>query len=347
MKISDIEKNEYSRYLQNYDFKEYLQNKTLLITGSNGMTAKGIIQWILLENILHDTNCKIVASTRHPEVVPDYVEENDFIEFCKFGTEMEIVRDRDIDYIIQAAAPTGRAFFISKPVETLRIIVDETEKMLEIAKNKKAKMVFLSSVEAYGVPNSKVPLKETYVGAVNSLDIRNGYPMGKKAAEFLCYAMNKEYGVDVKIVRPSSIQGLLQPYNEQRIFNEILRCMIENKNLVMKSDGMSKKSIVYTLDAVTGILIALFKGEPGEAYNITNPSIYFTMKDLTQLLFGEFRPELKIVFDIKENSKTGYLPHLEFTQDISKLRDLGWEPITDLKTMYQVDLERFGKKECI
>lgn len=347
MKIPHFEKKEYIRYFQKFNFKEYLKNKTVLITGSNGMTAKGIIKWILLENTFHDINCNIIASTRNPEIVPDYVEENDLIEFCKFGAEVEAVINRDIDYIIQAAAPTGRNFFVSKPVETLRIIVDETEKMLEIAKDKNAKMVFLSSVEAYGIPNSKEPLKETYVGAVNSLDIRNGYPMGKKAAEFLCYAMNIEYGVDVKIVRPSSIQGLLQPYNEQRIFNEILRCMIENKNLVMKSDGMSKKSIVYTLDAVTGILTALFKGEPGEAYNITNPSTYFSMKDLANYLFNEFRPDLKVVFDIEDNSKTGYLPHLEFTQDIGKLRSLGWEPITDLKTIYQIDLERFGKKECI
>lgn len=347
MITSELEKNEYTRYFEHYSFAKFLKDKTVLITGSNGMTGKGVIKWILLENQLHGTNCKIIASTRYPENLPDYVEEDDSIEFCKFGTEAEYVCDRSVDYIIQAAAPTGRAFFVSKPVETLRIIVDETEKMLEIAKDKGAKMVFLSSVEAYGVPNSKEPLKETYVGAVNSLEIRNGYPIGKKAAEFLCFAMSKEYSVDVKIVRPSSIQGLLQPFDEQRIFNEILRCIIENKNLIMKSDGMSKKSIVYTLDAVTGILLTLFKGRAGEAYNITNPSTYLAMKDLANFLFGEFRPGLKIQFDIEDHVKTGYLPHLEFTQDVSKLESLGWKPITDLKTMYQVDLIRFGESLCI
>ena len=110
----------------------------------------------------------------------------------------------------------------------------------------------------------------------------------------------------------------------------------------MKSDGLSKKPIVYALDAVTGILYALFKGNPGEAYNITNPDTFLTMKDMTNQLFAEFRPELKIEYDIDDRAKTGYLPHLEFTQDISKLKALGWKPITDLKTMYQVDLERFG-----
>lgn len=341
MKISEIEKKEYERYFNKYSFVEYLKNKTILITGANGMTGKGIIKWILLENKLHNANCKIIASTRHPEELPDYYEEQDKIVFCKFGTETKFIDDEQVDYIIQAAAPTGRDFFISKPVETLRIIVDETEKMLELAHNKHAQMLFLSSVEAYGVPNSVVPLTETYVGAVDSLDIRSGYPIGKKAAEFLCFAMCKEYGVNIKIARPSSIQGLFQPYEEQRIFNEILRCMIEGKNLVMKSDGMSKKSIVYTLDAVTALLIILFKGEKGEAYNITNPATFLTMKDLANYLFNEFKPKLTIEFDIEDNLKTGYLPHLEFTQDINKLQTLGWKPITDLRTIYQIDLERF------
>ena len=177
---------------------------------------------------------------------------------------------------------------------------------------------------------------------MDSLDIRNGYPMGKKAAEFLCYAMCKEYGVNVYIVRLSSVQGLLQPYDEQRIFNEILRCVIEGKDLIMKSDGLSKKSIVYSLDAISGIFTVLFKGESGEAYNITDPSTYMTMRDLTFYVFEKFNPNLHIVFDIEDTSKTGYLPHLEFTQDITKLQKLGWKPISDLEHIYKTDLSRFG-----
>lgn len=332
--------------MEKFKFTDYIRNKIILITGSNGMTGTGIIRWLLLENEINNANCHIIASTRHPESLPDYIQENDNISYCMFGKEEDAVKDKNVDYIIHAAAPTGRAFFISKPYETIRIIIDGTERMLEIAKEKKSSMVFLSSVEAYGIPNSSEPLKESYVGAVDSLDIRNGYPMGKKAAEFLCYSACKEYGVNVKIVRPSSIQGLLQPYEEQRIFNELLRCIVEGKNLVMKSDGMSKKSIVYTLDAVSGILISLFKGEAGEAYNITNTATFLTMRDLAETLFSKFNPKLKVEYCIEPSSKTGYLPHLEFTQDVTKLKKLGWEPQTDLLHMYQIDLERFGSSKC-
>ena len=341
MILNDLERKEFLRYLDIFNFTEFLKNKTILITGSSGMTASGIIKWILLENELKGIDCKIYASTRHPENVLDYVEKSDNVKMCLFGHESEYIKDAKIYYIIHAAAPTGRAFFISKPVETIRVIVDETEKMLELAKEKNANMIYLSSVEAYGIPNSNSPLTEKYVGAVDSLDIRNGYPMGKKAAEFLCYAMTKEYDVNVKIVRPSSIQGLLQPYNEQRIFNEILRCVIENRNLIMKSDGLSKKSFIYTLDAISAILTVLFKGVSGEAYNITDPSTYLTMNDLANTIFKRFNPELIIEYDIQDRNDTGYLPHLEFTQNINKIKNLGWKPITSLEKIYEVDIERF------
>lgn len=204
-------------------------------------------------------------------------------------------------------------------------------------------MVFLSSVEAYGAPNATEPLTEDYVGAIDSLNIRSGYAMGKKAAEFLCYAMNKEYSTDVKIVRLSTIQGLLQPYDEQRIFSEILRCLIENKDLIMKSDGLSKKSIVYTLDAISGIFVALFKGTSGEAYNVTNPRTYLSMKDLAEYVFKNFKPGVKIIYDIQDVGKTGYLPYLSFTQDIAKISKLGWKPLTDLQRIYEIDLRRYGR----
>ena len=342
MILSAIETEELAGYTERYPFAEYIRNKNFLITGSNGMTATGIIKWLLYENAVHNTACHIYASTRHPERKPGYLEAKDNVAFCRFGAEKEAVGTDGIDYVIHAAAPTGRKFFMSRPVETLRVIVDGTERMLELAQEKKAAMVFLSSVEAYGVPDVAEPLTEAYVGAVDSLNIRSGYPLGKKAAEFLCYAMSKEYGTDVKIVRLSTVQGLLQPYEEQRIFNELLRCVLENKNLIMRSDGLSKKSIVYTLDAISGIFAVLFKGKSGEAYNITDPSTYLTMNELADYVFKMFRPELKIVYDIQEAGKTGYLPHLSFTQDITKIRQLGWEPLSNLKHIYEVDVKRFG-----
>ena len=341
MILSSLEKTEYIRYTDEFKFAEFLKNKTVLITGSGGMTGNAIVKWILFENEIHNNNTKIYASTRYPQNIPDYIGKNDNIEMCEFGKEEDVIGDRTVDYIIHAASPTERDFFMAYPVETFEIIVSGTIKMLELAKRKNARFILLSSVEVYGTPDSDAPISEDVVGAIDCMNIRNGYPLGKKGAEFLTYAYSKEYGCDIRIARISAIQGLYQSYEELRIFNEIARCIIENKNLVMKSDGKSKKSIIYTLDAVSGVLSALFMGECGEAYNITNPETFLSMKDMAEYLFETFNPKLTIEFDIAPVSQTGYLPHISLVQDISKISEIGWKPITDLKKIYEIDLKRW------
>lgn len=341
MILNSIEEVEYRRYTEQFDFTEFIKDKNFLITGSGGMTGNAIVKWILYENATHGTNAKIFASTRNPDIRPDYIDENDNIKMCRFGSEEEDIGNESIDYVIHSASPTEREFFMTYPVETFNIIIDGTRRMLEIAKNKKAKFILLSSVEVYGAMIGTIP--ETVVGAIDSLNIRNGYPLGKKGAEFLTYAYSREYNCDVRIVRISAIQGLYQSYDEQRIFNEITRCILENKNLVMKSDGNSKKSIVYTMDAVSAVLISLFKGERGEAYNVTNPETFVSMREMAEKLFARFNDELIIEYDIAPESQTGYLPHMELLQDISKISEIGWMPITDLMHIYEIDIERWKK----
>lgn len=349
MKLTPLESREIQRYAAAFDFCHYLQDKHFLLTGSNGMTGNALIRFLLYLNDKHNLNLRLFASTRHPEQSFSYLDKNDPVIALPFGREAEFLKDEKIDFIIHMAAPTGRAFFVERPVETIRTIVDETEAMLELAKQKKvASFLYLSSVEAYGAPTTGGALKESYCGAVDQTNIRNCYPLGKKTAEFLCIAYGKEYQVPVKIVRPSSIQGLFQPYVEDRVFNQILRCVIEKKNLVLRTKGDSKKSFVYTLDAVTGILFALLKGTNGEAYNLTNPATFLTIRDLAETVFSWYAPNLGIDFALKSESETGYLPAVSFTQDISKLSLLGWRPITGLKEIYSVDIERFQneKERC-
>lgn len=341
MVLSCLEESEYKRYTKEFDFTNYIKNKTFLITGSGGMTGNAVVKWILYENRMRGTNAKIYASTRNPNNIPCYIEKSDNVEMCEFGKEEETIGDADIDYIIHAASPTERNFFVNYPVETFKIIINGTERMLDLCKKKNAIFILLSSVEVYGAIESKEPINENVVGSIDSLNIRNGYPMGKKGAEFLAYSYFKEYDCNTKIARISAIQGLYQDYNEQRIFNEITRCILENKNFIMKSTGMSKKSIVYTLDAVSGILTVLFKGIKGETYNITNPETFVTMKELVEEMFSLFNPNLKIEYDITPESNTGYLPYLAILQSVEKICNLGWKPITSLRKIYEIDINRW------
>ena len=182
--------------------------------------------------------------------IPDWVDYGDNIEFCSFGHEIEECYGKQIDFLIHAAAPTSGKVFISQPVESLGVIVKGTENILLLAKEHHSRMLYLSSEEAYGTPDSEKPISEDYVGAVNSLNIRSCYPLGKKIAELLCRSYYEEYGVNVCIIRPTVILGLWQEYDSVKVEAEILRCILEKTDLIMKSDGSTKKCVIYSLDAV-------------------------------------------------------------------------------------------------
>ena len=74
---------------------------------------------------------------------------------------------------------------------------------------------------------------------------------------FIVRRKMKIFGIDVKIIRPTVIHGLFQRYEETRVVNELLQCLLENKNFVMQSDGMTKKCMMYSLDAISAIFTVM------------------------------------------------------------------------------------------
>ncbi len=342
MKLTEIELQEIHKYVGLYDFSPFIRNKTFLITGAKGIVGSGVIKLILYENTIHNTQAKIIASTRNPNNVPSYIEAEDNIAFCEFGNEAVVCGEQKIDYIIHAAAPTSNKVFKEEPVESLNTILDGVQNMLGIAKSQNARMIFLSSEEAYGAPILKEAITEDFVGAVDSLNIRSCYPLGKKVSELLCRCYYEEYGVNVSIIRPTVILGLWQPYDSVKVEAEILRCVMESKNLFMKSDGTTKKSVIYSLDALTAIFTVLFCGGAGETYNATNPDTFCSVKERAYRAFAEFNPKLSIDFAESDVSLAqGYLPTRSLLEDVTKISKLGWKPHADMSYIYKVDIERF------
>lgn len=346
MLLTEIEEKEISRYIERYDFRKFVQGKTFLITGSNGICGSGIVKWLLYLNQNYRTSSYIYASTRNPNVKPEYIEDEDRIKYIEFGKEKEECCDLKIDYIIHLASPTCGKIFKSKPIESLKVIIEGTERTLEIAKEKKSEIIYLSSEEVYGTPNCDSSLDETYVGSIDSLNTRSCYPLGKKIAELLCKSYFEEYGVKTKIIRPTVILGLWQPYDSVKIEAEILRCILEQKNLLLHTDGLTKKSAIYSLDAIAAIFTVLFKGEPGEAYNATNPETFCSIKECAHSMFKKFNWKGDIVTHNQDDYVSSvFLPKRSLLEDISKIKSLGWEPLADMEHIFEIDIKRFKEKE--
>lgn len=164
MILTEIEAREISKYSKLFNFSNELSGKTILVTGAKGIVGSGIIKWLLYENEKHSMNCRIIASTRNASSIPPYIESQDNIVYVPYGDELESCSDMQIDYIVHAAAPTSNRIFKSNPVESLRVIVDGTERMLQLAQRHNSKMIYLSSEEIYGTPCEEKPVTEEFPG---------------------------------------------------------------------------------------------------------------------------------------------------------------------------------------
>ena len=122
-------------------------------------------------------------------------------------------------------------------------------------------------------------------------------------------------------------------YNDTRVFAEFARCAIEKRNIVLKTKGETKRSYLYTEDAVSAIFTVLLYGKNGEAYTAANEDTFCSIYEMAQLVAGLSGIDV----EIKEQdvSKIGYANTLYMDLDTSKLRSLGWKAKVGLKESYE------------
>ena len=325
------------------DFIEWdkFRGKTIFITGATGLIGFNIISVLLYADIKKSLNLKILALVRDIDKAmkkyDEHLKDSKGLEFV-VGDIISLPEiEKDIDYIIHAASPTASNFFIERPVETIKTAVIGTSNILDLAKKKEVKgVVYTSSMEVYGAPKTEDILSEEDLGYIDPLLVRNCYPESKRQCEALCAAYASEYCIPVMSIRLAQTFGGGIEKDDSRVFAEFARCLIEKKDIVLLTDGSSKRCYLYTMDAVSAILAVLLKGEPGTAYNAANPKTYCSVKEMAKLVAETIgRGQIRIKFsENKEKSKKFSPPHF-YNLGINRIARLGWYPDRELIEMYQ------------
>ncbi|MDQ0200742.1 NAD-dependent epimerase/dehydratase family protein [Neobacillus ginsengisoli] len=325
---------------------EQLKDRTILVTGATGLIGSQIIKALLCCNRLKKTNIKIIALARSKKKVQEMFggllnKEKltfYFADIVEPITNDSPIINESIDYIIHGASITNSKFFIEHPVETINISLKGTANILELAKDKKVKsMVYLSSMEAFGVTDSNLEyVKEEDLGYIDILNVRSCYSEGKRMSECLCASYASEYDVPVKIARLAQTFGAGISYTEDRVFAQFAKSVINKTDIVLHTEGKSFGNYCYTRDTVIALLILLVKGNQGEAYTVSNEESNTTIRNMAQMVAEEIADgKIKVVFDIPKEKKTlGYAPDVKMHLSSMKMQALGWKPEIGLKEAY-------------
>ena len=357
--------------LINIDFIDWekLKKSSVLVTGATGQIGSEIVKLLLFLNEKRNLNVKIIALIRNIEkaksIFKDFlpemmlpksliggaveqsetegaalqsnaVEEASNIKFLSQDITEPINISDSVDYIIHTTNSTTSKDFITKPVETIDSIYTGTKNILNFAKKKQIKsMVYVSSMEVYGTPNDDKKIYETDIGKLDSMSLRNSYPIGKLVAENLCVSECSEYNLPVKIVRlTQTIGGTISP-TDNRVWADFARKASKGENIVLHTKGETKHCYLYIADAVSAIFTILLKGESGQIYNAANEDTYCSILEMAETVASLSKNgKTKIVFELLDDSVTGYQAVKKINLSTEKLQQLGWIQTVDINNMF-------------
>jgi len=231
----------------------------------------------------------------------------------------------DVNQIFNLACPASPVHYQYDPIKTAKTSVYGAINMLNLAKEKNARILQASTSEVYGDPEVH-PQTETYRGSVNPIGIRACYDEGKRMAETLFFDYFRQFGLKIKVVRIFNTYGPHMHPNDGRVVSNFIVQALRGDSITVYGDGTQTRSFCYVDDLIEGMIRMMnSRDEFTGPVNLGNPG-EFTMLELAE----------KVLRITKSNSKLTFAPlpmddPVKRKPDISLARkELGWEPKVNL-----------------
>lgn len=330
-KINPIIKEDVDNIINSIDNWNYLSGKTILVTGANGFIPSYIIYSLcgLNDRNILSKPIKIRGLVRNSEKAKlkfeKIISRSDFELILSDVSDAKL--DNPVDIIIHAASQASPKYYGKDPVGTLKANTIGTYNLLnQSVKQNVEKFLFVSSGEVYGILDGSMPtIEEDYTGNVDITEVRSCYAESKRMGENMCVCFSHQFNIHTNMIRLSHTYGPGISLDDGRVFADFTKCVVNNENIVLNSDGSAKRNFLYISDMIIAMFKILLDAPSCEAYNIaseTETSILELAKTICDLY-----PEKGLKVEFKQNTDKNYIRSKSTSAKLSnkKLKQLGWE----------------------
>ena len=327
---------QYYKYIE----PQLLNIDSILITGCTGLIGSYLIDLLVYYNrkSVHKINIKAVA--RNKEKVArrfKYIEESDNVSFIYGSITCPIDIEENVQWIVHLASNADPISYARYPVETILTNIEGTKNVLDLAKEKGAKVLLASTMEVYGAVQ-KESIEETDIGYLDFNNMRAGYPESKRVAEVLCRSYMEQYGIEFDVARLGYIYGPTMMSSDSKAVAQFLRKAAMKQDIELKSAGKQYRSYCYVGDVVSALLFIMSANKHGEVYNVANKYSNTTILDLAKEISKQANVDIKYV-EATEIEGKGVSKTNNSILNEDKLRELGWQSKKGLKEGIKTTLD--------
>lgn len=242
--------------------------------------------------------------------------------------KVDITIKKDIDSIFKKEKPNLVVNFaaeshvdrsILNPSVFLKTNIIGTQVLMDAClKYKVERFHQVSTDEVYG--DLPIDRKDLFFTESTPLHTSSPYSSSKAAADLLCLAYFRTYGLPITISRCSNNYG---PYQfPEKLIPLLINNATNNKQLPIYGNGLNIRDWLFVEDHCLGILSVLEKGKIGEVYNLGGHNEKSNIEIARIILNNLHKPESLITY---VRDRKGH--DLRYAIDPSKaLNELGWKP---------------------
>jgi UDP-glucuronate decarboxylase len=241
-----------------------------------------------------------------------------------------------VDEVWNLACAASPPQYQRDPLHTFRTCVGGSLNLLELAREKRARILQASTSEVYGDP--EVPVQaEGYRGSVNTWGPRACYDEGKRAAETLFFEYAR-LGVEVRVARIFNTYGPRMSPEDGRVVSNFVTQALRGEPITLYGEGTQTRSFCYVDDLVDG-LVRLMRGDAEGPVNLGNPG-EFTVRELAEMVLALTGSSSPLVHKpLPQDDPRQRRP------DIARAtRELGWSPTVPLEQGLQRTIEHFREE---